>query len=332
MKKSKLLIMISLLTAFMFGCSANTSNEASDNNTGEQAEFTPEGPIRYIVGFAPGGGTDLAARTVARTLNESGIVEESFAVENLTGGGGVRALMELSNKGDGNTLLQSVDIYSPMYMEGSKLKLDQFIPVAQVANNSLLLVVSKNSEYKSVDELFNAIKEDPGKVSIGLPAATDTVEVVKWNEIAKSYGIASELKYIPHNGISEVIPELLSGRIDAALLVPPVAKGYLDSKELNALAAMSDERLEVLPDIPTLKEQGIDVTFYRPQGVFLKAGVGEEVVAYWENALKEMTESEEWKTFINNQMYINEFKGSEEYTEWMETEGKNYSEFLKGKK
>ncbi|MEQ6388041.1 tripartite tricarboxylate transporter substrate binding protein [Bacillaceae bacterium S4-13-58] len=328
MKKSILIVMISLLTLIMFGCSTDASNDGTSDQSGEGG-FTPEGPIRYIVGFAPGGGTDLAARSVAKTLNDTNIVEQPFAVENLTGGGGVRALMELQNKGDANTLLQSVDIYPAMYIPGSKVSLDQYIPVAQVANNTLLLVVSGNSEYQSVDELFNAIKEDPNSISIGLPSAANTVEVVKWNEIAKSYGIDSKLKFVHHNGISEVLPELLGGRIDAALLVPPVAKGYLDTNELTALASMSDERLEVLPDIPTLKEQEIDVTFYRPQGIFLKAGVGEEVVSYWEGVLKEMTQTESWKSFTKKQMYMNEFKGTEEYTKWMKMEGGKYGEFLK---
>ncbi|OLO38034.1 hypothetical protein BTR23_12865 [Alkalihalophilus pseudofirmus] len=334
MKKGLLLIIISFLGIFMLACNTTTSNSGSsaETNTGEvneEAEFSPEGPIRYIVGFAPGGGTDLTARTVARTLSDEGIVEEAFAVENITGGGGVRALMELHNNGDENTLLQSVDIYAGMYMDDSILNLDDFIPVAQIANNTLLMVVSGKSDYQSVDELLNAMQEDPGQILIGLPSATDTVEVAKWNEIADAYGIEGDLRFIPHNGISEVVPELLGGRIDVALLVPPVIQGYLEKDELLSLATLSQERLEVLPNVPTLNEQGIDVTFYRPQGVFLKAGVGEEVVSYWENALKEMTATESWKTFIENQMFINEFKGSEEYTEWMETEGKLYSEFLK---
>lgn len=346
MKKMLLLVFILLIGAILVGCGSNSTSSNSSNtsnsekvsgaNTDEaetqEAEFTPEGPIRYIVGFAPGGGTDLTARTAARTLNDEGIVEESFTVENITGGGGVRALMELHSKGNENTLLQSVDLYAGMYMDDSNLNLDDFIPVAQIANNTLFMVVSGKSDYQSIDDLMKAMKEDPGKISIGLPSATDTVEVAKWYEIVESYGIEGDLRFIPHNGISEVVPELLGGRIDVALLVPPVIKGYLDKNELKALATLSEERLDLLPDIPTLKEQGVDVTFYRPQGVFLKAGVGEDVVSYWENALKEMTETDSWKSFIENQMFINEFKGREEYTEWMETEGKIYSEFLESQK
>ncbi|MDV2685591.1 tripartite tricarboxylate transporter substrate binding protein [Alkalihalophilus lindianensis] len=336
MKKSILFAFLFIMGAFVVACgstSSVTSNEegSADTNTettDEVAEFTPEGPIKYIVGFAPGGGTDLAARSAARTLNEEGIVEESFAVENITGGGGVRALMELRNKGDENTLLQSVDIYAGMYMPDANMRLDDFIPVAQIANNTLLMVVPSDSEYQTVDELMNAMKDDSKQIFIGLPSATDTVEVAKWNEIAESYGIESELRFIPHNGISEVVPELLGGRIDVALFVPPVIKGYLDSDELNALATLSTERLEVLPEIPTLVEQGSDVYFYRPQGVFMKAGISEEAVSYWENALKEMTMTDSWKEYIESQLYIDEFKGRDEYTEWMDTEGRRYSEFL----
>src|SRR5699024_5149128 len=326
MKKILSVMIFILAFGFTYGCS-DFSKDALGSDS-EDGSYSPDDNLRYIVGFAPGGATDLTARTVVKTLNGEEIVDASINVENLEGAGGAKSLMEMKSKGDEDTLLQMVDIASAIYQGDADVTLDDFIPVAQVANNTLLLVVSPESGYESIEDFLDELKKNPEDVSIGLAGKTNQFEALKWNEIAEEYGIEGDLNFIPSGGTSEVIPEVLSGRIDAGLFVPPVVESYLDTGELKALGALSEVRLDFLTDIPTFQESDIDVTFYRPQGLFLKGDVSEEAVSYWEEKLEEMTETEEWKSFLDKQMFIDEYLTREEYTEWLEEEGEAYQKYL----
>ncbi|MCZ2857783.1 tripartite tricarboxylate transporter substrate binding protein [Blastococcus sp. VKM Ac-2987] len=319
-KKTLAALVSAAASAALVGCGADAAGGGGEG-------YSPAGTVRYLVGYQAGGGTDLTARQAAETLESEGVVDARFTVENLTGSAGLQAFTTLVRQGDDDTVMQLVDIPSGLYVEGATVEMDDFVPIGQVATNALLIVVPADSPYQSAEELFTAMEESDDVV-VGLPSTIDSREAGKWYQIAEGFGVSPEINFVPSAGISEVVPELLAGRVSAAMMVPNVAQSHLESGQIRALAVTSTERLEDYPDVPTLGEQGSDVTFYRPQGLVMNAAASAEAQEYWTDALKEMTETDAWAEFLSNNGYVSEYKAPDEYQEWLDEEVAAYEKYL----
>lgn len=200
--------MLATMTAAL-ACVALTACGAGTDASTSAAEggYQPESTVRYLIGYAAGGGTDLTGRTVVSELVDSDIVDARFTVENLPGSAGLQAFTTLARQGDDDTLMQLVDIPSGLYIEGATVELDDIVPLGQVATNALLIVVPANSPYQSVEELFTAMEESDD-VTVGLPSTIDSREAGKWYEIADGFGLGPEINFVSSGGISEVVPEI----------------------------------------------------------------------------------------------------------------------------
>jgi putative tricarboxylic transport membrane protein len=231
----------------------------------------------------------------------------------------------LVNQGDDDTLMQLVDAPTSLFLDGVDIEREDIRPIAQMATNALVVVVPGDSEYADVAELMEDVA---GDANIGTPGTVESREAAKWTEMAQAAGVEGDLNFVTSNGVDAIIPEVISGRQEAVMLVPTVASGYLESGELKAVAVTSDERLEAFPDVPTLVESGIDTTFYRPQGVALPATASPEAAEFWEERLEEISEDPEWQGFLEDNGYIPEYKGSDEYTEWIDAEMAEYKQYF----
>jgi tripartite-type tricarboxylate transporter receptor subunit TctC len=301
---------------------------AGDSDTDADGEYIPANNVTYLVGFQAGGGTDLAARKTAEILKEEDIVDANFRIQNSTGGSGLIAAQELVQTNDENTIMQMVDIPTYVVSEGAGVELDEFYPIGQVANNALVISVPQNSPYESLNDLFAAI-ENGGDVRIGLGTGIDNVEPAKWVEAAEKSGVdRQQLNFVPSSeGVGPMVPELISGRIDALMIVPALAKENINANNMKAIGVTSDERLEQFPDVPTLKEQGLDLTFYRPQGLALNSQASDSAKEYWASAIEKVTQTADWKAFAESNGYILEHQGPEEYLTWLQTELESYEEY-----
>ncbi|MGN7225469.1 tripartite tricarboxylate transporter substrate-binding protein [Dietzia maris] len=322
--KIKNLTRVAAPMALVLGLSACTG----EGGAGGGGEYTPASNITYLVGFQAGGGTDLAARKTAEILEGNGIVDANFRIQNTTGGVGLSAAKALVQAGDENTVMQMVDIPSWVVSEGAGVELADFYPVGQVANNTLVTAVPQESPFESMNDLFAAI-ENGDDVRIGLGTGIDHLEAAKWVEAAEQSGLDRQnLNFVPSaQGVGPMVPELISGRIDALMIVPALAEEHVKANNIKAISVGSDERLDQFPNVPTLKEQGLDMTFYRPQGLVLNSQASDSAKEFWEDALKKVTETEEWAEFAESNGYIAEYKGHDEYLTWMETELEEYEEY-----
>src|SRR5699024_10366576 len=124
------------------------------------------------------------------------------------------------------------------------------------------------------------------------PTSSDYFQI---NKIAIELGFDGDEDFdvVPLDGEPEILTNILGGRFDVALVSPTNANEY--SEELRALAVLSEERMDSLPDIPTLVESGVDVIGTRSRGLWIGNGVSQEVVKFWEKAMKEMIETEVWE-------------------------------------
>jgi putative tricarboxylic transport membrane protein len=323
-----------LLTALMLVLAAcNSSEETSSTDKAEgKNEGLPKGfpnkSIDALVGYAPGGGQDLIMRTTGQILNDEKIMKQPFVVTNKAGAGGRIASEELAKQKDDPYKLIVIPEYGPGWDPRLDLKFSDYQPVAALATSELFIYVHKDSPYQTIEELLSSLKTE-NDLTIGTLGPVDGGEAFKWDLIRQGAEI-EKLNFVPMAGASESLTAVLGGQIDTTLGVLPVMKDYIKTGEVRVLATLSEERSKDLPDVPTLKESGVDVTFNRYTGIWTGGDVPEAVVDYWAENLKKMTETDTWKEFLGNRGLSPYYLETEDYSKLIETEGTKFKEYVEG--
>ena len=246
-------------------------------------------PISMVVAFPPGGVADLTARPMAIALER--ILRQKVLVENKAGaGGGVGNAFVAKARPDGYTLLMalsSVTILPEADRVNGKAPsytLDQFVPVALVSADPTVLVVRAESPYRSVRDLIEAAKANPAKInyaSSGYYSALHTpMEML-------SLATGAKLFHIPYQGGGPAVTALLGGQVDALASGPGPVVQHIKAGKLRALASWGDKRHPALPEVPTLRELGIDNEFYIWAGLLAPAGTPEPVIRQLREAVRQ---------------------------------------------
>lgn len=246
----------------------------------------PEKPIEMIVAFAPGGGTDVAARSIARFM-EKHLGGASIAIINKPGAGGEIGWTTLSQaKPDGYTIgMINPPAFNALAVEGrAKYAMDSFQPVGNIVLDPGILVVGKDSPYNSLQDILDASKAAPGAIVVGISGAAGSSEhigILNLNRIA-------DVNFTPafFGSTAPVRQAVFGGHIPAATMNLSEALPLIRSGDIKLLGVMASERSPFLPDAPTFAEQGHDLVVTASRGLAAPAGVPAEVVAKLEEALK----------------------------------------------
>jgi tripartite-type tricarboxylate transporter receptor subunit TctC len=216
----------------------------------------PDKPIRIVVPFTPGGGTDAVTRLVAEKITFD--TKWSFLVDNKPGAGGNIGLdMVAKSKPDGYTL--GMGQTSNLAINPSAIPKMPFDPqkdlvgVALVAEVPMVMVVRTESPWKSLDDMIKAAKAKPGEIKQAL-AGTGTVGHLAGEMLAKKSGV--KLLNVPYKGAAPAINDLLGGQTDFMFATPQAVLGMLQGGKLRALAVTSRQRITALNGVPTVAEQG----------------------------------------------------------------------------
>ncbi len=213
-------------------------------------------PIRMLVGLAAGGATDVMARIVAQKMSEG--LHTTVLVENKAGGNFIPATRELSGSPpDGHTLFfisTSTLITQPLHPD-YPFDLTKLTPITQVATGPLILVVRKDLPIKSVGDLINYAKQNPGKLSFGIGGGTGSSLYFATELLKSKTGIMAAT--IPYRGAGPALNDLLGGHIDAMFDAMPVMANQVKAGAVTALAVTSPQRSAALPDVPTVMESGV---------------------------------------------------------------------------
>ena len=216
----------------------------------------PEKPIRFIVPYTPGGGTDAVTRHIAEKITQD--TQWSFLIDNKPGAGGNIGLDLLAKaKPDGLTLgmgQTSNLAINPAAM--GKMPFDaskDFVPVALVAEVPMVMVVRADSTWKNLDDMIKAARAKPESVKQAL-AGTGTVGHLAGEMLSKKANF--KVLSVPYKGAAPALTDLLGGQTDYMFATPQSVLGMLQGGKLKALAVTSAQRLKVLPSVPTVAEQG----------------------------------------------------------------------------
>jgi tripartite-type tricarboxylate transporter receptor subunit TctC len=222
---------------------------------GMAADF-PQRPIRMIIPWSAGGGSDVLCRAFQPAFEK--VLGQKIIIENMPGGATKIGTMELMKaKSDGYTLLFSNEAWICRFYAGTyNIKVwEQMTPIANVTSEPLAFVeVRAESPYKTWEDLVKAAKENPGKISCGNPGVGSPLDIV-YNQIVDKTGI--NIRYVPFAGGGKSKIALLGGHIDFRLCQPPEAIAMIRAGKTRGLAVSTDKRMKALPDVPTFKELGL---------------------------------------------------------------------------
>lgn len=262
----------------------------------------PSRPVRIVVPWGAGGGTDATARIVAAILERD--LGQPFNVVNRTGGSGVVGHSAIATAApDGYTLGMITVEISMMHWQGlTKLGPSNYTPLALLNEDSPGVQVKSDSPYKTLKELADAIKAAPA----GKFKASGTGQGGIWHLALVGWLTAMGLKadhvpWVPSNGAAPAMQDLVAGGINLVTCSVPEAKAMIDAGKARSLAVMSPQRNAAFPNVPTLKEaDGIDYSVGAWRGVGAPKGLPAAVSAKLTAALKTAYDSKEFREFMTN--------------------------------
>jgi tripartite-type tricarboxylate transporter receptor subunit TctC len=250
------------------------------------AQSWPSGTVTIVVPFGAGGGVDVTARALAANLEP--IVGQSVIVENRTGAGGVTGhATGAAAAPDGQTLtLVTPSIgTAPLLIDDVPVTPEDFAYIGQVSVSALIMVVSADSEYQSVDDVVEAAKADPGQMATPWMATWPTPTSATAMLVADT-GI--EVRQVPgFSGGAEMLQALLGGHVDFSINNVSEVLPQLEAGTMRALAVTSTERIAELPDVPTFAELGYGVEIGVWRTLAAPKETPDEIVAAIDEALRE---------------------------------------------
>src|SRR6266700_4194214 len=220
------------------------------------AQDYPAKPIRLIVPFPPGGGTDIAARTVANKLSET--LRWIFVVENKPGAGGNLGVEQaVKSPSDGYTLVigqtSNLAINPALYAKLPYDPLRDLIPVALIVSAPVVFVVAASSRHTSLGDPLAAAKTDPGGVTFASPG-NGTVSHLAGELLQRAAGV--KLTHVPYKGAAQALTDTLGGQVQSLMSSVPSALSQIRAGRLREIAVTSAKRTPELPDAPTIAESG----------------------------------------------------------------------------
>ena len=262
------------ITSMLVACGALSTTIESAH---AQASY-PQKPVKIVVPFAPGGASDILARTLGLKFAES--TGQQFIIENRPGAGGtLGAEMVAKSAPDGYTLLLSdvsVLTIAPRLYPKLGYTSEQLTPVANLATFAHILIASPTSLLKTFGDVLAQEKARPGKFNVASSGnGTSTHLTIEMVNLAAS----TQLQHVPYKGGGAALTDVMGGQVDLMFIGTPPAMPLIQSGKLKALAVTTSKRMVSLPQVPTVAESGLPrFESVAAQGLFAPAGTPREVV------------------------------------------------------
>lgn len=305
---------------------------AKKDDAATGAAAGPATGLQIMVPNSPGGGYDTTARTVAQVM-ENQKVTGSVQVFNLPGAGGTVGLQRVVNeKGNGKLAMQmGLGVVGAAYTQKSKATLNDTTPIAKLIEEAGAIVVSKDSPYKDLKSLVDAWKKDPSKINVGGGSSPGGPDHLLPMQLAKAVGIdPTKVSYISYDGGGELLPAILGNKIAFG------ASGFgefleqVKSGSVRVLAVTSDKRIDALPDVPTVKESGIDFTFTNWRGIVAPPEISAGDKQVWVDALTKMHGSDAWKAELEKRGWTDAFETGDQFGTFLKAQDQDVADILKG--
>jgi putative tricarboxylic transport membrane protein len=261
--------------------------------------FAQQLELKLMAPAAPGGGWDQTARSMQQALIAEKLVKNAQVI-NIAGAGGTIGLAQFVNgaKGDGNQLMvNGFVMVGALAMNKSPVTLEQVTPIARLTEEIQVIVVPANSPIKTAQDLATAVKADIAKVTFAGGSAGGVDHVMAALFAGAVGADAKKINYIPFSGGGESLAAILGAKVTAGISGLSEYDGQIKSGKLRAIGVTSEKRIPG-SDIPTFKEQGIDLVIANWRSVVAPPGITPEQRKTLSDAVEKMVKSDAWKEIL----------------------------------
>ena len=286
--------------------------------------------LKLMAPAAPGGGWDAAARSIQQVLTRTGLAK-SVQVGNVAGAGGTIGLAQFVNtaKGDPNQLMvNGITMVGAILTNKAPVGLDRVTPIARLTGDPLVIVVPAASPFKTVKDLADAVKADPAKVAWagGSAGGADHILAALFTKAAGAD--PAKVNYIAFSGGGEALAAMLGGRVSAGVSGYGEFESQIKTGKLRALAVSSGKRLAGA-DVPTLKEQGIEVELVNWRAVMGAPGITADQRRTLAEMFGKMAASQEWAEVLKARGWEDYLLSGEAFDAFLKEEQDRVGEVLR---
>jgi putative tricarboxylic transport membrane protein len=286
--------------------------------------------LKFMIGANPGGGFDQTGRGLGKAMVEAGVAK-SAQFENKGGAGGTIGLAQFANatKGDGNAMIVTGAVMVGAIVQNKPpVTLAQATPIARLFYEYNVFVVPTNSPIKTMKDVVEQLKKDPGSVKWG-GGSRGSVDHISVAQIAKDVGVdPTKINYVPFQGGGEASAAILGGHVTVGTSGWNEMAQFVKSGKMRAIAVTSGNRLPGNA-IPTLKEQGINVEIGNWRGVYGAAGITPEQRKALTDAVVAGTKQKSWNDSLASNDWFPAVLVGEEFSKFVDAEHKRIEESMR---
>ena len=291
----------------------------------------PSRPITMVIAFPPGGVADITARPTAFTMEK--MLKHRVIIENRPGAAGATGNAYVANaKPDGYTVLMALSSVSVIpeaeRLHGRKppYELAQFAPIALISADPVVLVVRDEAPWKNVSEFISDARQRPGKITYSSSGIYGALHM-PFTLLEHATGIT--LWHVPYNGGGPAIQALLGSQVDVTVGGPATMIGQIKGKRLRPLASFGNKRLAALPDVPTLKELGIDAEYFIWAGLLAPRATPPAIQQTLRNAVRQTVEDPEFRAAMAKVETPINYLDAPEFQKFWDADAKKLAEAVK---
>ena len=295
-----------------------------------QAAWEPTKPIEFVIPAGTGGGADQMARLIAGLAEKHKLSPRPIIAVNKSGGAGAEGFLHVKGKkGDAHTLVITLsNLFTTPLHTGIPFSWKDLTPVARIALDEFILWVNAETPYKTAREFIVAVKEKNGTMKMGGTGSAQEDQIITI-QIEQALGV--KFIYVPFKGGGEVCVNLVGKHVDSTVNNPIECVSHWKAGRVRPLAVFDSARIPVAEwkDIPTIKEAlNTDITYLMLRGIFGPPDMPAEAVAWYQDLLKKVAETPEFKDYMQQGALRPAWLVGPEFNTWLGREDQVHRDLM----
>lgn len=301
------------------------------------AQWKPTKAVELVVPFSPGGASDQMARVIQAIVTKHKLIDQPIVIQNKAGASGAEGIIDVksSAKDAHKLLVASTAIFTLPMATALPFSWRDLTPVAMIAQDQFVLWVNAETAYNSPADFLAAVKPAPAKFKMGGTSSKREDQVITAS-IEQVAGV--KFTYIPYKGGGEASTQLVGKHIDANVNNPSESIAQWRAGQVRALCVFDDHRLEYTAkvtdkqawsDIPTCKEQGLDVQYTMLRGFFLPSGVTPDQTKFYADVMQKIVSTPEWKEYLEKNALKPEYVSGAAFSEFLAKDETRHRDIMK---
>src|SRR3954469_20731414 len=300
--------------------------------------WEPTKTVEFVVPAGTGGGADQMARAIQGIIAKHNLMKQSIVVVNKSGGAGAEGFLDVKGaKGDGHKIIITLsNLFTTPLATGAPFNWKDLTPVKMMALDEFVLWVNAETPYKTAKEYVDAAKKaGPNKFKMAGTGFKQEDQIIT---VAIEQKTGAKFTYIPFKGGGDVAVQLVGKHVESTVNNPIEAVAHWRGGKLRPLCVFDGKRMPYKEkvtdkmswqDIPTCKDQGLDVEYLMLRGIFMAGGISQDQVAYYVDVLRKVQQTPEWKQLMEQGAYNTTSLEGKEYAQWVAKEESRHRDLMK---